>query len=266
MMEGMRTKRRAAQRAKPWRDRSPSPRVATWAVALGLWLVAALSAGPAAAGPAPAPRAAAKPSVPALPALPVKLWVAVEDGSAVVSDPWLEQQVAEAQRLLRPHGVQIEQVERAPLKAQFASLETPEHRDSLAVHLAPRTINVFVVRRLKDIDRPNRWIMGVRWRWRSNLRKDYVILSARALPTTLAHELGHYFGNPHSYVDNNIMSYQRSDPSAVCFDPSQGARMRRTVLRLVRTGRLITAAELARRRQAAVSSGQTPQKALDQKK
>ena len=29
------------------------------------------------------------------------------------------------------------------------------------------------------------------------------------MPTTLAHELGHFLGNGHAYVKNNLMSYER---------------------------------------------------------
>ncbi|MBW2523315.1 MAG: hypothetical protein JRI23_04040 [Deltaproteobacteria bacterium] len=174
--------------------------------------------------------------------------MAQHEGAPVVSDRWVTRQVAEAIRLMAPQGITIRKVAQRKLDPRFAALETPEDRDAVSAEVEPKVINVFIVRSLRDIHRTERFIMGVRWRLRRNLAKDYVILSTKALPTTLAHELGHYLGNPHSPVDNNIMSYQRSDPSAVRFDRAQGVRMRQIARRNLRIGRLIPAdryAELA---------------------
>jgi hypothetical protein len=54
-----------------------------------------------------------------------------------------------------------------------------------------------------------------------------VILSATARPTVLAHELGHFFGNGHSTVPNNVMSYIRTD-AEVFFDNKQIGVIKRT--------------------------------------
>ena len=80
--------------------------------------------------------------------------------------------------------------------------------------------------------------MGVRWRNLRNLNKDYVIITRSALDTTLAHELGHALGNGHSQVENNVMSYKRSDPSAVAFDSRQGAKMRAVATQLLKSGKV----------------------------
>jgi hypothetical protein len=226
--------------ARSERGRSGWP----WAVravvllaALGALAVPPASAQPARGKPAASPKA--RKPVPMLPALPLSIAVAVEAGKPVVTDAWVNMRVREAQRLLRPHGVAVESVKRRALADRYAALEVAADRDALAAELEPKLINVFIARSVRDIDKPDRFIMGVRWRLLRNLRKDYVILSALALPTTLAHELGHYFGNPHSPVDNNIMSYKRSDPSAVKFNAAQGARMRQVVRRHLRFGRLM---------------------------
>lgn len=224
---------------KPSRQRTRLLRIgAALVLALGLLAHGSGHARPRQpAGPQPLPRNA----VARLPTLPLRIVVAAEHGKPVVSDPWIRIRVNEARRLMLPHGVDVETVTCGQLDAQFARLETPEDRDSLAAQIAPKVINVFVVARLRDIDKPDRFILGVRWRLRRNVAKDYVILSTKASPTTLAHELGHYLGNGHSPVDNNIMSYDRSDPTAVRFDAAQGLRMRQVGRRLLRTGRLISA-------------------------
>jgi hypothetical protein len=168
-------------------------------------------------------------------AMPLRIVVAHVDGKATVDEPWIAQQVAEAQRLLKPHGVRVEPWSRATLPAKHARLETADDRDALHQFVAPKVINVFVVASLRDIDDSSRMRMGVRWRLRRDLRKDYVIVSSRAIPTVLCHELGHYFGNGHSGVVNNIMSYRRDDPDKVAFDSRQGTRMRSVARRLLRT-------------------------------
>jgi hypothetical protein len=84
------------------------------------------------------------------------------------------------------------------------------------------------VESLRDVDEPDRYRMGVCWRRGDG--KPYVIVSATARPTVLAHELGHFFGNGHSSVPNNVMSYIRTD-AEVFFDAKQIAIVRSTALR-----------------------------------
>jgi hypothetical protein len=60
---------------------------------------------------------------------------------------------------------------------------------------------------------------------------------ASAPATVLAHELGHYFGNPHSPVVDNVMSYERSG-AAVFFDADQGKRIAAKARAYVRSGEL----------------------------
>ncbi|MBW2454206.1 MAG: hypothetical protein JRI68_06840 [Deltaproteobacteria bacterium] len=188
---------------------------------------------------------------PKLPSLPLSIAVAEVDGVPVVTDRWLSRQVSEAQRLLEPHGVFVAQAERRKLPAHQAKLETADDRDALAEHVDKQVINVFIVKSLRDVDDPKLMRQGVRWRLRRNLRKDYVIVSAAAMPTTLCHELGHYFGNGHSFVVNNIMSYRRDDPSKVAFDDRQGIKMRRTARALLSRGRVVSVEQLAKQKAAA---------------
>lgn len=175
---------------------------------------------------------------PPIPELPLRLVVAVEGDEPVVGRAWLDEQIAEARRLMKPHGVRVDRWARDALPAEHARLENALDRDALHRFIAPDVINVFVVASLRDVDDPSRMRMGVRWRLRRDLRKDYVIVSARAMPTTLCHELGHYFGNGHSGVVDNVMSYRREDPDKLAFDERQGAKMRAVARRLLATKKL----------------------------
>lgn len=168
---------------------------------------------------------------------PLSIAVAA-DPEPVVADCWLDQQVREAERLLANQGVHVAWAERRQLPASAAMLETADDRDDLAAHVRPAVVNVFVVRSLRDVDDPSRTRMGVRWRLRRDLRRDYVIVSSRAVPSVLAHELGHYFGNGHSTVVDNVMSYRRRDRRQLTFDTRQGRVMRQTAHRLLARGRV----------------------------
>ncbi len=175
-----------------------------------------------------------------LPVLPLSVAVAVDEkGKPVVSDRWVREQLSESTRLFGPHKIRVSESKRRTLPTKMAALVTPADRDGLSAHHEKKVINVFFVRSLRDIHKPKRYIQGVHWRLRRNVRKRYVIVAANATPTTLAHELGHYFGLGHSQVLNNLMSYKRDDPSAVAFDKRQGKRMRRSVKYLIRVKSLL---------------------------
>ena len=55
---------------------------------------------------------------------------------------------------------------------------------------------------------------------------------------TVIHELGHYFGNPHSPVADNVMSYERTG-APVFFDAAQGKRIAARARAYVRSGELL---------------------------
>jgi len=84
-------------------------------------------------------------------------------------------------------------------------------------------VSVFVVRGLEDVDEPGRPRMGVCWTSRTD-KQRYIVLSRIAKPGVLAHELGHLFGNGHSPVPNNLMSYSR-DGGVVFLDDNQKSRI-----------------------------------------
>lgn len=200
------------------RDSAPSIQ-RSWpaVVAAGLALVLLTVAWPA---PAKKP---AKEEV--FPTLPLSIHVVHEEGRPVKDEAWIDAQVAESERLFSQCGVHFAKGPGQALDARFARLETRKDRDDLASSLEKGKINVMVVASLRDVDDPSRYRMGVHWRPRSNLQKHFVIVAANAMPTVLAHELGHFFGNGHSKVKNNVMSYER-DGSPVFLDANQYARIR----------------------------------------
>ena len=182
----------------------------------------------------------------AIPPLALEIVVAEHEGKPVVAADWLKRQIAETQRLMKPHGVNVGLVRRRKLSDDFAKLENADDRDALAAHLKPGAINAFFVNSLRDIHKPDRFIRGVRWRLRRDLRKDYVIVSSIAGPFTLCHELGHFLGNGHSYVVNNVMSYKHEDYSKIRFDKRQGAKMRQVARRLLRTKKVLSVEDWTR--------------------
>jgi hypothetical protein len=196
---------------------------------VGAVLAALVFAFPSSAKtPAPAP----------IPRLPLSIAVAAEEGKPVQDDAWVDAQVAEAERLFGPLGVHLAIGERRAAGAKFAHLETRQDRDAWAAELHPGVVNVLVVGSLRDVDEPERMRMGVHWRPESAKQKHWVVVSASAMPSTLAHELGHFFGNPHSPVTNNVMSYSRTGED-VFFDERQASKIRSMARLYVRIKELL---------------------------
>jgi hypothetical protein len=170
----------------------------------------------------------------AVPPIPLGIQIArvkaaTGDEAPVVTDAWLDAQLSQANAIFGEHELRfVEAMARAPLDGAHARLETRAERDALAARMSEEVANVFVVESLRDVDDPKLFRMGVMWRNLKNLKKKYVIVAASALETTLAHELGHYLGNPHSFVKNNLMSYLREEGGKVFLDKKQGEVSRRT--------------------------------------
>jgi hypothetical protein len=148
-----------------------------------------------------------------------------ERGTPVQSDAWIESRIAAAEKLFGPIGVHFRWTIRTKLADEHARMETRRDRDRLADLLEPQVINVKIVQSLRDVDDPALYRMGVCWRRGDG--RPYLIVSQVARPTVLAHELGHFFGNPHSTTPNNVMSYVRTD-AEVFFDAGQIGTIRRT--------------------------------------
>ena len=183
----------------------------------------------------PAPRATTT--------LPLAVTTALEGEAPVVDDAWIDAQLEQANLLFAPHGVTFTIVERHTMPERHARLENRRDRHVLGHRLHRERVDAFFVRSLRDVDEPERMRQGVHWRPRGDAydpRAHYVIVSSIAGPTVLAHELGHYFGNGHSDVPGNIMSYERGDGPPF-FDAAQGARIRGSLRRFLERGELVAA-------------------------
>ncbi|HTR49531.1 MAG TPA: matrixin family metalloprotease [Kofleriaceae bacterium] len=141
------------------------------------------------------------------------LHVAADARGLVVTPDWVAAQVATANRHFArlDIGFQLAGVDALPASA--VHVETRSDRDELASGgLGGKLVHVFVVGQLDDVDVDGAVAWGVTWHQHRDDRK-YLIVSAQALERTLAHELGHFFGLPHSSYAISIMNKtERTEP------------------------------------------------------
>lgn len=209
-------------------------------------LLAALVLSVALSGPFNAARAEPSSRAGRKRVLPIFLHLAQVDGSAVADEAFIAAQLARANRIFAPYGVGFAIAGRAPLPAPHARMETRADRDALGAYVKPGVIDLFLVQSLRDVDEPERMRKGVHWHSRSHAPAHYVILSAIAPDFVLAHELGHFLGNPrHSDTPDNLMSYEHAG-GTLFLDPAQLRRMRRTLARYLERGELRLPDEPAR--------------------
>lgn len=175
----------------------------------------------------------------------VRFSVAQVDDGPVRDRAWVDEQIARANTIFEPANIDFEVTDVDTLADEEGrwpeDLVTRADRHKLGPLVQPEVINVFVVKSMADVDIEGRFIRGVHWRSRrGGSPRHYVILSSIAGPTVLAHELGHFFGNPHSDTPGNIMSYLRGEGPPF-FDTQQLRRIRRFTQRFIRTRELIPA-------------------------
>ena len=172
-----------------------------------------------------------------VPIIPITVQVVAVDGAPVVDAAWVDAQIDAANRLFADVPVVFRRVALAPCRTCPAQLLTRADRDRALARLAPGVINLRIAAALLDVDEPGRVRRGVHWRVGGDPRRRGVLLSAIAGPEILAHELGHYFGNGHSTVVDNLMSYERGD-GPVVVSPAQIETVRRTLRGLIAEGQL----------------------------
>ena len=146
-----------------------------------------------------------------------------------VPEGFVEARVTRANEIFAPYRVGFVVVRRLPLAAAHAELVTRADRDALGAYVQQRVIDVFVVESLRDVDEAERMRRGVHWHSSTFPGAHFVILSLLGGPDVMAHELGHYLGNPeHSQTPGNLMSYERGEGSPF-LDPPQLARVERAL-------------------------------------
>jgi hypothetical protein len=137
--------------------------------------------------------------------------IAVDDSGPVATASWATAQLTGANHHFEKLDVGFKIVSVDALPASAVRVENRKERDSFAPQVKGTVLHVFVTGQLDDIDKPGDWIYGVTWRARGDTK--FVILSTAAWERTLAHELGHVFGLPHSSYPISIMNKtDRAEP------------------------------------------------------
>ena len=169
--------------------------------------------------------------------VPIVFHVVERDGEAVAPPSFILAQLEAANEIYVPLGIELVEQQHVPLAAAHAELVTRADRDALGPHVRSGAIHCFIVAKLMDVDEPGRERRGVHWH-PPRPQLSFVIVSKISKPYVLAHELGHFFGNPkHSDVAGNLMSYSWTVQPPV-LDAGQIERVKKTLATMLKSGRL----------------------------
>lgn len=143
---------------------------------------------------------------------------------------WVRGQIEQVDKHFALIDTNLEIVAVDTLPATDLEIDDRGERDALGHDRFTRgVVHVFVVGRLANVDEPGE-IRGVHWRERADRTRRWVILSKIAGSLVLSHELGHFFGLPHSTYDISLMNKTvRLTPlvTELTFAEPEVARMRK---------------------------------------
>ncbi len=160
------------------------------------------------------------------PIFPVDVAVTSDESGAVVDRAWIDAEMAVAERIYAPLGFHVRVHQVRAIGSELARIEDPRMRDRFAPLVTPHALQVFIVRSLRDNEQVGVYRGGVTWDSHASSQngpsRRFIILAATAFGSTLAHEMGHFFGlQPHSTTHNNLMSYDREDALVFLDAPQQ---------------------------------------------
>lgn len=160
----------------------------------------------------------------------------------VQSLTWIQEQVIQAQINFAANDIsfQIESVDQLP--PETIMVKTRHDRNFLGrERFFAGVIHVFVVKQLANVDEEGE-IQGVHWRDRKHRQRRWIILSRIAMNRVLTHELGHFFGLPHSTYSISLMNKTlRTDPPLAerSFAPQERAKISQNRQKMLHSGMLI---------------------------
>lgn len=137
-----------------------------------------------------------------------------ENGKRLASGKWFAERVREADRLFAPISVGFRVLYAETIGSEWKTIDTRKQRDEVGRDRFGRGVaQIYITSRLSDVDVAGEEIRGVHWRDRQEVKRRWIILSTIGSPLVLAHELGHFFGLPHSTYNESIMNKTpRDDP------------------------------------------------------
>jgi hypothetical protein len=165
----------------------------------------------------------------------LQLHIAVGEQGPVATAAWITSQLAGANKHFAPLDVGFQIAGVTALAGSAVRVEDRKERNALGATIAGAVVDVFVIDRLDDVDTAGEIAWGVTWPGRGG--KKFIIISIQALERTLAHELGHVFGLPHSTYAISIMNKTPRDeppPEQRTFADEEVVAMKPQLKRLVR--------------------------------